>query len=441
MLHLMNWLESKFGLRLRYGDVPDFRSGFKVNGTEFSAGEVTVLDSVTAGKVTASKALVVDATKDLDDATDCLRNLKLSGTLTLGSTEVAETDIAKIDGITNGTVASGKAVVPTTGGVVDLLDITQPRTNGYNDRKVFTRAITGTLNPNRLAYYDVVNSQYKEAPGNASSVVGALLEAGAVTDANAALKVAGEASLVAAAPVYPGPIKSAYGGRVVNWFAGWLVSLTKYDQTGSEFTNQPATDGVTIVSDAAGDVSIGVRIHGHTGGTYAYEDMTTDAADGTTPVNSVKVDWDDIIAVEITSGTLAGTLTVKETSGGLSITTIAAAGTQSGVDAAADEGESNLFGSLPQVVAGGASTAYVGVEGKLATTGAVTREVVQLNGTTNVALANRYATVDKLFLGDVAAATTVSLLTGASADDAALIAGKAVAVATGLGQSVTAILN
>lgn len=53
-----------------------------------------------------------------------------TGNVVMGSTTISETDIAKVDAITNGTVAVGKAVVPTTGKVVDTLDITAPKFNG-----------------------------------------------------------------------------------------------------------------------------------------------------------------------------------------------------------------------------------------------------------------------------------------------------------------------
>lgn len=71
------------------------------------ATELGYLDGVTAGTVTASKAVVVDANKDV--AT--IRHLTLSGNLVTGATTLAEADLAKIDGITNGTQAAGKAVV------------------------------------------------------------------------------------------------------------------------------------------------------------------------------------------------------------------------------------------------------------------------------------------------------------------------------------------
>ena len=62
---------------------------------------------VTAGTVTASRALVVDASKDI--AT--LHHVTLNGNLVIGTTTLSETDLAKIDAITNGTAAASKAVV------------------------------------------------------------------------------------------------------------------------------------------------------------------------------------------------------------------------------------------------------------------------------------------------------------------------------------------
>lgn len=60
-----------------------------------SATEAGFLDSVTAGTATASKALVLDANKDI--AT--IRHLTLSGNLVSGSTTISETDLQAIDGV------------------------------------------------------------------------------------------------------------------------------------------------------------------------------------------------------------------------------------------------------------------------------------------------------------------------------------------------------
>lgn len=76
-------------------------------GTVLSGAEIAVLDGVTAGTVTASKAVVVDSNKDA--AT--FRHVTLSGNLVIGATTLSETDLAKVDAVTNGTVTASKAVV------------------------------------------------------------------------------------------------------------------------------------------------------------------------------------------------------------------------------------------------------------------------------------------------------------------------------------------
>lgn len=88
--------------------------------TGVSPTETGYLDGVVAGTAAASKAVVLDANRDI--AT--LRHVTIDGNLVTGATTLSEADLAKIDAITAGTVAVGKAVVPTTGKVVDELDIT-----------------------------------------------------------------------------------------------------------------------------------------------------------------------------------------------------------------------------------------------------------------------------------------------------------------------------
>ena len=65
------------------------------------------INGVTPGTVVAEKCIVPDSNKDLAS----LRHLTLTGNLVSGATTISETDIAKIDGITNGTAAASKAVV------------------------------------------------------------------------------------------------------------------------------------------------------------------------------------------------------------------------------------------------------------------------------------------------------------------------------------------
>jgi len=72
-----------------------------------SIQEAAYLAGVTAGEAAGSKAVVLDASKDI--AT--IRNVTISGSLINGAVSLDATDLAKIDGITNGVVVANKAVV------------------------------------------------------------------------------------------------------------------------------------------------------------------------------------------------------------------------------------------------------------------------------------------------------------------------------------------
>ena len=96
----------------------------------------------------------------------------------------------------------------------------------------------------------------------------------------------------------------------------------------SGFANQPAGDGVEIVSDNAGDAGK-ITIFGTTHGTgaFAYETVTLN---GVTAVPTVKTDWGniygaflgDIYGQNITPA--VGTITLREASADQAITTIVA---------------------------------------------------------------------------------------------------------------------
>lgn len=66
--------------------------------------------NATAGVATASKAVILDANKDI--AT--LRHLTISGNLVTGSTTLSETELGYLDGLTTGTVTASKALVVDT---------------------------------------------------------------------------------------------------------------------------------------------------------------------------------------------------------------------------------------------------------------------------------------------------------------------------------------
>ena len=109
-------------------------SGLKIGsgaGTAVTAtaAELNTVAGVTAGTVTASKALVVDANKDLGT----LRHLTINGNLVTGSTTLSETELGYLDGLTPGTVASSKALVVDANkdlGAIRHLEISGNLVNG-----------------------------------------------------------------------------------------------------------------------------------------------------------------------------------------------------------------------------------------------------------------------------------------------------------------------
>ena len=86
---------------------------FVIGSANINEAELETIDGVTAGTVAASKAVVVDSNKDASG----FRHVTATGALTagtsiiIGSADLNETDMEKLDGITNGTVAANKAVV------------------------------------------------------------------------------------------------------------------------------------------------------------------------------------------------------------------------------------------------------------------------------------------------------------------------------------------
>lgn len=106
-------------------DITGFRhvtitGNFVTGSTTLSEAELGVLDAVTAGTVAASKALVVDANSDL--AT--LRNLSLSGwlksTLNAGTANTGTTAVEYGDGYNHVTVLTVNTTLPAIAGGADL---------------------------------------------------------------------------------------------------------------------------------------------------------------------------------------------------------------------------------------------------------------------------------------------------------------------------------
>jgi len=82
-------------------------TGLTVGSAALVESELELIDGLTAGTVAASKAVIVDADKDIGS----FRNVTATGSFIIGSADMSETDLEKLDGITNGAGAANKAVV------------------------------------------------------------------------------------------------------------------------------------------------------------------------------------------------------------------------------------------------------------------------------------------------------------------------------------------
>ena len=88
-------------------------TSFTIGNASLTEAELEKLDGITNGTAAANKALVADASVDISG----LRNIGATGAITagtsfiIGSADLNETDLEKLDGIPNGTVATSKAVV------------------------------------------------------------------------------------------------------------------------------------------------------------------------------------------------------------------------------------------------------------------------------------------------------------------------------------------
>jgi len=82
-------------------------SSFIIGSADLDETDLEKLDGITNGTVAANKAVVVDGSKDLAGVND----LTLEGSLIIGDASMSEADLEKLDDISDGTVAASKAVV------------------------------------------------------------------------------------------------------------------------------------------------------------------------------------------------------------------------------------------------------------------------------------------------------------------------------------------
>lgn len=250
-----------------------------------------------------------------------------------------------------------------------------------------------------------------------------------VSGALAKIAIEGVVSMMADIKVNEGEKLKTYatgkvGPALVASLAG--ADISAGGQTGIGFTNQPANDAVEVVSSSASDVSQVITIFGTTNGTTTVvkEEVTLN---GTTPVATTKSDWGEILGVEIKLGTplSVGTVTVREASGDLAITTLSAGTRRSGVYVVAAASQRGFL-TTPDAVADGATTKVLGLVGT-DSAGTELLAAVALSGTTLVHFSSAFRTITKILVGDVEATRDATVTIDANVDSGELIVGRALA--------------
>ena len=177
---------------------------------------------------------------------------------------------------------------------------------------------------------------------------------------------------------------------------------------GGNFGNQPANDGVEIVSDSTADTTQQITLYGVLNGATTTLVTETLTLTGTTQLDSAYTDWATILGVELDSAA-AGTITVREASGNATITTIASGTLTAGVHIPT---LMNANGAIPVHDASGASTAAVGLIGDDGAGNEIT-SVDALNGTTDEDHGVvEFANVTKVLIGAVASSVNVTIRQG-----------------------------
>lgn len=233
-------------------------------------------------------------------------------------------------------------------------------------------------------------------------------------------------------------LKVADGGKVIQAVDSTLTGdVITNDGTAGNFGNQPANDGVEIVSAAAGDTTQSITLWYTRNGQGDTVYSETKALNGTTQVVLTHTDVQLVLAAELSAVT-AGNVTIREASADATITTITAGGTKAGIEEV-EAADQNAYNVAPTIVAGGASTKQVGLIGTNSA-GAAIADSQALNGTTAVTANSAFKTVTRVLLGDVATGTTVTVSVGAE-DDEEVIIGKALGSTAAAGDLLFAFIN
>jgi hypothetical protein len=133
-------------------------SSFIIGSADINETDLEKIDGITNGTAAASKAVVLDASKNITSlGTIGSGAITSTGAITagtsfiIGSADINETDLEKLDGITNGTVAASKAVVVDANkDIATLRNVTLSGTLVADDITVSNATISTTASNNDI---------------------------------------------------------------------------------------------------------------------------------------------------------------------------------------------------------------------------------------------------------------------------------------------------
>jgi len=199
-------------------------------------------------------------------------------------------------------------------------------------------------------------------------------------------------------------------------YLGAISALPSLDTTtavGDAFTNQPANDGIEVLSDSNDDTTQTVTIIGTTTGTDTVV-VETVTLTGTTAVSTAKTNWGVVLAVKKSAAT-AGTVTVREASGNATITAGLTAEVLSVGVNTVDAADQAAYNRLLSIVASGSTTKQIGLKGT-DNTDAVIYDSQALTGTTAVLSNSVFRTITEIYTGDLEGTRTATVTNNTDLD-------------------------
>ena len=293
---------------------------------------------------------------------------------------------------------------------------------------------SAAVRPNRLLVISTAG-EVSEATSESVKVIGVSIDHTA-NDGQADV-ARGTSVVETETPVVAGQrLKAGTAGAVTTMIDSDIAGDTIHTTgAGEAFTNQPANDSVTIVSDSALDITQTITLIGTTTATDTVV-VEANVVTGVVGVVTAKLNWGQIVAVKKSAATV-GTITITETSGGLTITTLAPADLSAGVETITG---GYAYNTNPTIVASGASTKQIGLQGTNAA-GTVIYDSQALNGATEVIMNSSFLAVTEIYTGDLEAGRTVTLAQTDTVDSPDLYVGRALENQTVAGDTVFALIE